>query len=93
MSNPLDGLLTKEQTDLVFDNMSDGVIMVNEDGIITYINSACAKIFHISAETAIQRSFAEIFLQNKRKEVRQWVLIISTEEEQNSLHSIKCRRC
>ncbi len=66
MSNPLDGLLTKEQTDLVFDNMSDGVIMVNEDGIITYINSACAKIFHISAETAIQRSFAEIFLQNKR---------------------------
>ena len=40
MSNPIDGLLTKEQTDLIFENMSDGVLMVNEDGIITYMNSA-----------------------------------------------------
>ena len=24
MSNPIDGLLTKEQTDLIFENMSDG---------------------------------------------------------------------
>lgn len=36
MSNPIEGLLTKEQTDLIFNNMSDGVIMVNEEGIITY---------------------------------------------------------
>ena len=25
MSNPIEGLLTKEQTDLIFNNMSDGV--------------------------------------------------------------------
>lgn len=66
MSNPIDGLWTREQTDLVFDNMSDGVIMVNEDGIITYMNSACATIFHISAEETIQKPFEDIFLQNKK---------------------------
>ena len=43
MSNPIEGLLTKEQTDLIFNNMSDGVIMVNEEGIITYMNSASAR--------------------------------------------------
>ena len=53
MSNPIEGLLTKEQTDLIFNNMSDGVILVNEEGIITYMNSASAAIFHIAAADAI----------------------------------------
>ena len=66
MSNPIEGLLTKEQTDLIFNNMSDGVIMVNEEGIITYMNSASAAIFHIDAEDAIQKPFNDIFLQNKK---------------------------
>lgn len=55
MSNPIDGLLTKEQTDLIFENMSDGVLMVNEDGIITYMNSACAKLLHVSAPDVIRQ--------------------------------------
>lgn len=66
MTNLLKSLLTKEQTDLIFENMSDGVMMVNEEGIITYINSACAHIFHISPEEAIQSSFTELFLQNRK---------------------------
>ena len=66
MSNPIEGLLTKEQTDLIFNNMSDGVIMVNEEGIITYMNSASATIFHVNAEEAIQKPFTDIFLQNKK---------------------------
>lgn len=66
MSNPIEGLLTKEQTDLIFNNMSDGVIMVNEEGIITYMNSASAAIFHVDAEDAIQKPFNDIFLQNKK---------------------------
>lgn len=66
MSNPIDGLLTKEQTDLIFENMSDGVLMVNEDGIITYMNSACAKLLHVSAPDVIRSSFTDLFLQNKK---------------------------
>ena len=74
MSNPIEGLLTKEQTDLVFNNMSDGVIMVNETGIITYMNSACATIFHIEAEDAIQKPFADIFLQNNHVHTYNYVM-------------------
>ena len=66
MSNPIDGLLTKEQTDLIFENMSDGVLMVNEDGINTYMNSACAKLLHVSAPDVISSSFTDLFMQDKK---------------------------
>lgn len=66
MSNPIEELLTTEQTDLVFENMSDGVMMVNDAGEITYLNSACARIFHVSPEEIIGKSFSELFLQNKK---------------------------
>ena len=85
MSNPIEGLLTKEQTDLIFNNMSDGVIMVNEEGIITYMNSASAAIFHIDAEDAIQKSFNDIFLQNKKNRAFNKLFRSSMEKQKNPL--------
>ena len=81
MSNPIEGLLTKEQTDLIFNNMSDGVIMVNEEGIITYMNSASATIFHVNAEEAIQKPFTDIFLQNKKYR-----------KNHGEIHRCRCKR-
>lgn len=66
MSNQNNALLTAEQTELIFENMSDGVMMVNDEGQITYLNSACAKIFHVAPEEVLGHSFSDVFLQNKR---------------------------
>ena len=38
-------ILSQDQKEIVFENMSDGIMMINEEGIITYCNSACEKIF------------------------------------------------
>lgn len=59
-------LLTTEQQNLIFDNMSDGVMMIDAEGQISYINSACSKIFHLEEEEILQNSFEEFFLQNKK---------------------------
>lgn len=66
MSNQSNSLLTAEQTELIFENMSDGVMMVNDAGQITYLNSACARIFHILPEEVLGASFSDVFLQNKK---------------------------
>ena len=34
-------ILSQDQKEIVFENMSDGIMMINEEGIITYCNSKC----------------------------------------------------
>lgn len=59
--------LTPVQKDMIFESMSDGIMTVNSAGIITYINSACTKIFKIdNAEEAVGQSFHEYFLNNRK---------------------------
>lgn len=45
----------------IFDNMSDGVILVDEDACVAYFNSASRKIF-FKDEEVLNRSFEEAFL-------------------------------
>ncbi|MDD7403375.1 MAG: CPBP family glutamic-type intramembrane protease [Butyribacter sp.] len=60
------GVLSSAQKDMVFENMSDGVITVNAAGDITYMNSACETIFNIQIADFENKSFQECFLQNKK---------------------------
>lgn len=58
--------LSAHQKEKVFENMSDGIMTVNEKGRITYMNSACEKIFDTSLSEMKDKSFEELFLNNKK---------------------------
>ena len=67
MSPVKNSTLTSEQKDMIFENMSDGIMTVDNEGKITYYNSACKKIFDIDTDTdIIGTSFAEQFLSNSK---------------------------
>ena len=60
-------MLTPDQKNMIFENMSDGVMTVDADGIITYFNSACANIFEITDPSdIIGMSFSSCFMANKK---------------------------
>lgn len=61
-----ENIFTSEQKNMIFENMSDGVLLINEQGRITYLNSACADILHVSAEEMTGSSFQETFLQDRK---------------------------
>lgn len=59
-------ILSAHQKEKVFENMSDGIMTVNEKGRITYMNSACEKIFGLPFSELKNQSFEETFLNNKK---------------------------
>lgn len=60
-------MLTSEQKNMIFENMSDGVMTIDASGVITYLNSACAGIFEIENTDEITgQLFANYFLTNKK---------------------------
>ncbi|MFG6393310.1 MAG: CPBP family intramembrane metalloprotease [Lachnospiraceae bacterium] len=60
-------MLTPDQKNMIFENMSDGVMTVDAAGTVTYLNSACANIFEITdSSLIIGMSFAECFMSNKK---------------------------
>lgn len=61
-----DNIFTPEQKQTVFDNMSDGIIMVDADGIISYANTAAADILGISADDMREQAFSEALLSNRK---------------------------
>ncbi|MBR4795803.1 MAG: CPBP family intramembrane metalloprotease [Lachnospiraceae bacterium] len=61
-------IFSPKEAGKIFDNMSDGVLLVDEDQKVTYFNSACRKIF-FNGEEILNRNFEEAFLFNpKNKE-------------------------
>jgi len=60
-------MLTPDQKNMIFENMSDGVMTVDASGIITYLNSACVDIFGLgNANEVIGKTFTGCFLSNKK---------------------------
>lgn len=58
--------LSPDQKDMVFENMSDGVMTIDSMKNITYSNSACEKIFHCTREDLQNHSFSELFMGNRK---------------------------
>lgn len=60
-------VLNTSQINTVFDTMSDGVLIINSLGIITYANPACHLIFKLPEEIlVIGNSFETVFLSNRK---------------------------
>lgn len=66
MKHTTSSILSSSQKEMVFENMSDGVMTINETGNITYMNSACERIFGSPVSEIEDKSFEELFLQNKK---------------------------
>lgn len=66
MSSTVQEFLSGDQKNMVFENMSDGIITVNAEGNITYLNSACMEILETGEQDIVNQSFSETFLSDKR---------------------------
>ena len=63
----MDNGLSVEQASIVFENMSDGVMLIDCHGKIKYMNSAAVRIFNLSESFTVEDdSFETLFLQNKK---------------------------
>lgn len=61
------GIFTSEQKEHIFENMSDGVMLINSAGMITYLNSACENMFELNKnENVTGKFFSDVFLSNKK---------------------------
>ena len=58
--------LSSYQNERIFENMSDGIMTINQNGSITYMNSACEQIFGIALADLENKSFEDVFLNNKK---------------------------
>ncbi len=74
--------LQSEQATLtaMLQQMTDGVIIVNESGRLTLINSSAERMFDAQEEKAVGRSIAEVIRQHQLIEL--WELCIETGNEQ-----------
>ena len=69
------------QMDTIFESISDGIILVDDAGRITYANSACYDIFHIPDHEIIGKSFQAVFLsQKKNRNFNQFFHSFATQE-------------
>lgn len=66
MSDMMQDTLSNDQKNMIFANMSDGIITVNAQGNITYLNAACAEILETEETALLGKSFQEIILNNKK---------------------------
>lgn len=67
MSPQFPATISADQKNMIFENMSDGVITLDSDGTITYCNSASLEILRISSKKdVLGQSFKELFMNNKK---------------------------
>lgn len=68
--------------------MSDGVMMIDEEGNITYLNSACAQIFQVSPENVTGTSFRNTFLTNRKNRAFNKLFLAGMEKGQVTEKSV-----
>lgn len=62
MSPQFPATISADQKNMIFENMSDGVITLDSDGTITYCNSASLEILRISSKKMFLESPLKNFL-------------------------------
>lgn len=62
MSPQFPATISADQKNMIFENMSDGVITLDSDGTITYCNSASLEILRISSKKIFLESPLKNFL-------------------------------
>lgn len=71
----------RSRLEAVLMNMTDGIIIVNAEGIVQRLNPAAARMFHTTLEKAVGRSLIEVVRQHQFVEV--WRKCGLTGEQQN----------
>ena len=66
MSGTVQEFLSNDQKNMIFENMSDGIITINAEGNVTYLNSACKEILEINEQEILNQSFSDTFLTDKK---------------------------
>jgi two-component system, chemotaxis family, CheB/CheR fusion protein len=51
----------QHETELIFESLKDGLIAVSHDWIVTYVNTAGARLTHLTREEILGRNFWELF--------------------------------
>lgn len=59
-------ILSSFHKERIFENMSDGIMTIDRNGNITYMNSACEQIFETTFQNLENTSFDEAFLGNRK---------------------------
>ncbi len=72
----------KNRMFIVLRNMTDGIIIVNRQGIVDRINNTATKMFHISREEAIGKSIVEVLRQYQLVEL--WKACAATGKQQTT---------
>jgi PAS domain S-box-containing protein len=68
--NDYDGVIIDTQkANQIFENMSDGVIIIDSDGLISYMNSSCAEILQLDMEGDLGKSFQGLVLKNRKNKM------------------------
>ncbi len=80
----------RSKLEAVLMNMTDGIVIVNAEGIVQRLNPAAARIFHIQLEQAVGRSLIEVVRQHQFVEL--WRKCSLTGEQQNSSLEIATER-
>lgn len=65
----VDDTLTIEQKQMIFENMSDGIITVSSEGTISYANTAASKILEVPSGSLLEQSFNDTLLANKKNKI------------------------
>lgn len=66
----LDAFLSEQKMfTSILSNMSDGILIANEDGIITMVNHSACQIFNLSKENAINHTLAEALRAHQMNEL------------------------
>lgn len=59
-------MLSPSQAARIFEDMSDGIVLVNSDGNITYVNSACEAIFGFKKDEVIGKGVGRTLAVDKK---------------------------
>lgn len=83
-------MITQENTELIYrniiENMSDGVMVIGFNGVITYINEAAAEIIGMDKENLLNTKIAAVFFQYDENDALTQLLLDSVYDgtERNS---------
>ncbi|MDO7786472.1 ATP-binding protein [Desulforamulus aquiferis] len=85
-SKVLDQIL--QQRDIIFNSMSQGVVILNKDGVVIFFNKAAEKIWDLKSEEVDGKAFDCLF---QDKCPRQEPLLIKTISEGIAFTNIECK--
>jgi two-component system phosphate regulon sensor histidine kinase PhoR len=68
-SNQASLIADKQMFNSILENMTDGILIADQNGIVLMINSSAGQIFHVSLQESIKHSLAEVIRDHRINEL------------------------